>query len=230
MLLKPHRTLLLRLWALVLWGCSSGLHAGGVIESPLLFSAHWQQLKYSSIPSNTVHFVDGRMTISVNKSASPLIYPLSRPVVLDQISVSLHIQGHLNLAGQQQGEEGADDFLFRLGVVYEGERQMNMLQRAIAPEWIKTLYDLAPEETGVDSIAFYNVYSDPRLAGQQRTHPSSDLLHEYFVLPQTENGYVEMTIRPNPNRKVLGLWLSSDGDDTSSSFSVEIHSLTLVER
>ena len=229
MYFKSSFSYVLQLWAVLLCTLSSGLLAGESTESPLLFPGSWQQLKYSSIPPNAVRFVDGRMTIAVNKSASPLIYPLARPTVLKQVTATLTIKGDLNLAGQSQGEKGADDFLFRLGVVYEGERRMNMFQRAIAPSWIKTLYDLAPNGTGVDSIAFYNVYSDARLTGQKRTHPASDLMKEYFVQSRSDSGHVNMIIQPNPNRRVLGLWLSSDGDDTSSTYSVEIQNLALIK-
>ncbi|MTI15503.1 hypothetical protein [Sansalvadorimonas verongulae] len=167
------------------------------------------------------------MSIHVNQSASPLIYPFSQPVALQEIALTLHIQGEINLSGRKQGEEGADDFLFRLGVVYEGDRRMGRFQRLMAPQWIKTLFALAPEGTGIDYISFYNVYSDHRLAGQERVHPASQLLKEHFVEPQTDDGHVTMKVSPESGKRVLGLWLSSDGDDTASEYSVQINSLVL---
>ncbi len=197
---------------------------------PLTMADHWQLLSYSSIPANTVSFGDNTMTLAVNQSASPVIFPLSRPVTLQDIRLQFSVDGQLNLADKKQGAKGADDFLFRLGVVYEGERTMNAFQRAFAPEWVTTLFDLAPEDMGVDSITFYNVYSDDRLTGKERQHPASDLLNEIFFQERPENHQtVDMTFSPDTDKKILALWISSDGDDTGSSYSVTLKNLELIE-
>ena len=191
---------------------------------PLSDPKGWQLLSYSSLPPNQVNIDNQEMVIRVNGSASPVIYPFKRPLSIDEISFNIQIEGKLtNTTGQRQGEKGSDDFLFRLGVVYEGEQRLSYFQRAIAADWVKTLFGLAPDGAGVDHIAFYNVYSDERLAGQERVHPASDLLKEYFVVKVEEgDGKQPLVIRPDPGKKIVALWISSDGDDTGSAFEVQL--------
>ena len=119
-------------------------------------------------------FDNSGVTVEVAQSASPLIHPLPGPLNVSEISVSAQIVGDIQLAGRKQGEEDTDDFVFRLGLVHEGEQTLNFLQRSIAADWIKKLYNLAPEGTGISNISFYNVYSDDRLANQVREHPLTD--------------------------------------------------------
>ncbi|CAM3698335.1 hypothetical protein [Parendozoicomonas haliclonae] len=195
----------------------------GYALNPLEDKNGWQLLSYSSIPPNQVEIENGEMIIAVNQSASPIIYPFQKPLAVSEISLDIRVIGQLQGMASAQGEKGADDFLFRLGLVYEGEQTQNIFQRAIAADWVKTLFALAPAGTGVDHIAFFNLFTDPQLEGKQRVHPASDLLHESFVL-QAEDGETQLfRIQPDSDRKVLALWISSDGDDTGSAFTVRLN-------
>ncbi len=98
---------------------------GPVYAQDILPASHpesWHLLSYSGIPSNRVNFIESGMQIIVQGSASPIIYPLQKPAVLKEISLDLAINGEINLQGKEQGTRGADDFLFRLGIVYEGKK------------------------------------------------------------------------------------------------------------
>ena len=200
-----------------------------VKELPLSNPEQWEILSYREIPANNVAFINDSMIISVNQSSSPLIYPLEQPVSIDEITLNLEVDGALNLGQQKQGEKGADDFVFRLGVVYAGEKQLTGFQKVIAPEWVKRLFQLAPEQTGVDRIHFFNVYSDDRLADGLRTHPLSTLITEQFHIKRSSDP-VTLSLKPKEDKKVIALWISSDGDDTDSSFKVTLKDLTLAAR
>ena len=52
-------------------------------------STQWQDLKFSKIPSNKVTFSKTNLTVSVEKSASPLIFPLKKVAKLAKIEVQL---------------------------------------------------------------------------------------------------------------------------------------------
>lgn len=197
---------------------------------PLDSKDGWQVLQYSSLPAHTVNFgVDG-LSIEVDKSASPIIYPLT-PRTVTKVAVDLVVEGELRLKPARQGEEGNDDFLMRLGIVYEGDQTLGFFQRAVAPTWITTLFDLAPEGTGVDRIQFFTVFSDPELGNTERVHPLAELMREKNVLfaPAKNNPPRELTLEftPEADRKVLALWISTDGDDTASTFKVLIRRLSL---
>jgi|GEM_PF-862296 len=188
----------------------------------------WKLLSYSSIPANVVTFKEEVMTLEVKNSASPIIYPLPQGLVIKSISLDLFIDGEISLDKVKQGQKGADDFRFRLGLVYEGEQTLNFFQRAVAPKWITEMHALAGKNQGVDKIIFFNTYQDSTLAGQSRVHPLSDLLIENFsLLVGDDKAWQSITINEVPKGRVLGLWLSSDGDDTNSSYEIRLKKLTL---
>jgi hypothetical protein len=135
-------------------------------------SSKWQQLKFKSINSNQVEFLKDSLLIKVNNSASPLIYPLEDSKKLSQLNLELEVNGSLKLGKELQGAKKNDDFLFRIGLVYEGDKTLNFLQKMMAPNWIKTLYSLSKGQSGIENVVFYNVYSDDRLA-KKTTRPSS---------------------------------------------------------
>ena len=148
-----------------------------------------------------------------------------------KVSVDLVVEGELRLKPNRQGEEGNDDFLMRLGIVYEGDQTLGFFQRAVAPAWITTLFDLAPEGTGVDRIQFFTVFSDPRLENTERVHPLAELMSEKNALfaPARNDKPRELKLEftSEGDRKVLALWISTDGDDTASNFKVRIRRLLL---
>ncbi len=185
----------------------------------------WQQLKYKSIKANVLEFKDDRMRIKVSESASPLIYPFQKPQTFNSLIVKGKVTGKIDLKKPPQGTEGNDDFVFRIGLVTSGEKTLNFFQRAIAPKWIKELHSLAEGKAqGISAIHFYNVISDKRILNQKRVHPLSDLIHENFKALLNEDGSFSLNLKKEdlPNEKILALWISSDGDDTKSSFEVII--------
>ena len=126
-------------------------------------------------------FGNGRMSIQVNNSASPLIHSLATSLNANELEVHFTINGKVNLDEKKQGDKGADDFQLRIGLVFEGSKTLGFFQRQFSPDWVKQLFKLAPDGKGIDGIVFYNVYNDERLTGKRRTHPASDLLTEIFV-------------------------------------------------
>ncbi|MEC7276543.1 MAG: hypothetical protein VXV96_09495 [Bdellovibrionota bacterium] len=185
----------------------------------------WQQLEYKSIKANTIEVSNDRMRIKVSESASPLIYPFQKPRKLKSLTVKGKVIGKIKLKKMPQGTEGNDDFVFRVGLVTSGEKTLNFFQKAIAPKWIKELHSLSKGKAqGISRIHFYNVSSDQRILNQKRVHPLSDLIHESFHVLLQEEGSFSLNLKKEdlPNEEILALWISSDGDDTKSSFEVVI--------
>ena len=138
------------------------------------------------------------------------------------------LKGKVNYQ-KSQGEKGSDDFSLRVGVVYEGDKTLNFFQKAIAANWIVTLFELAPEGTGVSQINFYNTFQDKKLRDTKREHPLSDLLIENFVADISKSDSVDVKVPLNPSKKILALWISSDGDDTSSKYEVRLSKIILKD-
>lgn len=195
---------------------------------PVQSSESWHRLEYSSIPANTVSFAAHEMQIAVNKSASPLIYALPKPLKVTGVRFHGFFDGLVQLTDSaRQGEKKFDDYVLRIGLVVAGEKRLNALQKLFAPAWIKRVYENVPPSAGLDSIQFFNFTQNQAQLGQSRFHPSSELIRESFVALAKSSGAVEFTHQITPAQTVVAIWLSSDGDDTGSQFKVRIQKLEL---
>jgi len=199
------------------------------IVIPLTAKSGWERLVYTNIKPNQISFEPTGMRLTINNSAGPIIYPLEKPALIDSLSFTINISGDIQLDHHLQGEQGVDDFVFRLGLVYEGERTLNFIQRATAADWVKRLYQLAPKDVGVSYIEFYNIYSDSRLRGGQR-QTSGGLIIENFTEFVSLNEDMQISIATTNTHRVLALWISADGDDTNSSFDVVVKQILLTKR
>ena len=203
---------------------ASSAHAN---ESVQMTRDKWEVLQYSGINANQVNFNNNRMTIKVNQSAGPLVYKLSKPQTYKTITIDADILGQLKLKQNKQGDKGNDDFSLRVGLVYEGKKRLGFMQKQMAAGWIKKLFGLAPSNLGISHVEFFTVFQDKRLTNSKRVHPLSELLVENFVMQQPANGKLTARFKVPSNKKVLALWISSDGDDTKSVYSVRLNKLLL---
>jgi hypothetical protein len=202
--------------------------AAAATEIPVSDLQQWTSLSYRTIPANAVAVVDGNLHISVNKSASPLIYKLDEPLAVVSLAVKARWSGKLNLPQDAvQGDGGADDFILKFGIVEAGERTLNWLQRRIAADWIQQLFKLAPKGTGVERINFLSTTQQQNLLGSRRIHPLNDLLYETRIAYLESPGEFEMVYQFEKPAVVLGVWISADGDDTGSSFNLSVERVTL---
>ena len=192
----------------------------------------WYQLNYSKIKSNQVRFEPDKLRITVNKSASPLIFPFEQLVKINSIRVRAKlVQGKINInENNNQLETKFDDFIFRLGAVFEGDKKLGFFKKKIAPMWIKELFKLNQTETGISHIEFFNIYSSRHIKeSSRRQHPSSKLMYENFYALISPDGEIKMDIPlEHINKNIVALWLSSDGDQTSSSFKIDISDISII--
>lgn len=195
---------------------------------PLDINQDWTIQKYRNItPNEFVSHNDG-LLIKVRSSASPLIYPFQSGLEITGFSVRGEVRGEIKLSSQQrQGEEGADDFHFRLGIVEAGETRLNFAEKIISAAWIKNLFSLAPKNAGINRIEFYNLSYDEKIQWQTRSHPLSSLLRENIVSQIENEGPFKMDVTLAQSTKIWGLWISSDGDDTKKDFDVMIEEIVL---
>lgn len=199
----------------------------GAIVLPLQEQGNWQLLEYSSLASNRVEFHDRGMLVSVDRSASPTVYPLDGVSRVARVSVKGELTGLLDVDPARQGQAGADDFSLKVGLVVAGDKRMNFLQRLISADWIKTLYGLAPADTGIDRILFLNAVQDESRLGLERQHPLSELIYERNVWVLDRSGPFELHYDLESPLDIVAVWLSIDGDDSGSNYSMLISRLSL---
>lgn len=203
---------------------------GAATAVPLTDAKAWRQLQFRNRPPHKLRFSASGLHIDVDGSAMPLIHALPAKLRVAGVRVRGHIEGALKIPPGKQGEEKYDDYVFRLGLVEPGERRLNFLQRQVAAEWVRRLYELAPQGTGIAGIRFLNVGADPAHLGRERRHPLSDLITERVVALPAADGRIDFTYRLERPIEVIALWLSSDGDDTGARYGVDLESIELLSR
>lgn len=158
----------------------------------------------------------------------PLVHPLGKPFATRRIRVKGRVDGTLNVPPGQQGEERYDDYVFRIGLVEPGERTLGAIERRFAADWVRKLYELAPPGGGISGIHFYNVAVEPAHIGRKRQHPLSDLIREEVVARARADGRFDFEHVLAQPLQTIAVWLSSDGDDTKSTFTVRVDAIELL--
>lgn len=192
---------------------------------PLSSRHGWEDLSFRRIQANKTEFSSSGLQITVDSSASPLVYRISSTAIISAIQAEIEIQGgHLN--GKSDFPE---DSYLRIGLVSPGPRTLGFWERQTAAEWVRRLFALAPKGLGIDRIYFFNLTDSRYRIGQQRILPQSQDLIEEQIMALRPSGQNKISInyklpRPLPT---AALWLSSDGDDTKSSYVIKIKKLIL---
>ncbi|MEX2494780.1 MAG: hypothetical protein WD448_01760 [Woeseia sp.] len=199
-----------------------------IVNVPVDALEGWTESEYRRVPPNEVSVQDGALHIAIGRSSSPLVYKLETPKRVKAFTVTATWNGELDIpADAVQGSENSDDFVLKVGLVEAGDRTLNWFQRRVAADWILELHELAPEGNGVRRINFYSTTQQADQVGTSRHHPLSDLLYEERVLYLPEPGRFQLSRRFEEPIETLGLWISSDGDDTGSEFTLAIEQIEL---
>jgi hypothetical protein len=198
------------------------------IPVPLGDQGKWQILQYSRIAPHKVRFSKAGLEMTVDASAMPLVYPLPKPFATKRIRVKGQIEGKLEIPAGRQGEKGYDDYAFRVGLVEPGSRTLGSVQRRFVADWVRKLYELAPPGSGISGIHFFNVAVEKNHVGKKRQHPLSDLIREEVVaIPRADGRFDFEHVLAQP-LQTIAVWLSSDGDDTKSTFTVRVEAIELL--
>jgi hypothetical protein len=189
-----------------------------------LGAAGWQPLNFSKIPANQVGFTEKGIEIRVEHSAGALIRKFDKTETVSHIHAELEIRGEIPAAAAFP-----EDAYLRVGLVVPGTRKPNAIERLFAPAWIKQLFKLAPKDSGIDKIEFYNLEPVTGRIGQNRIFPKSkDLIRETIAAerpPSAAQVHFDYDL-PKP-LEAAALWLSVDGDDTKSQYTLIIKALEL---
>jgi hypothetical protein len=190
---------------------------------PLAPAGEWQQESFRKIPPHRITHENGRLHISVRKSASPLIHRFTNPGLFG----GFRIEGEFSSLPRfqnpsAQGKKGYDDFALRVGFIVPGDKKLSGVKKLLAPDWVRRLHEGVPDGSGVDRVHFFNLVQSPELVGKSRKHPASDLIVEDFTELLKKPGAFVFEHKFSQPLRAAALWLSSDGDDTGSDFDLII--------
>lgn len=220
------RTLVVLAAAVVILPAAAGEARAEALLVPVTARDAWQVLEFRRISPNSVAFSSEGARIRVDASASPLIFPLPKPVTVSRVRARVVVAG--GLKGEGAAGVWDEDSQFRLGLVVSGEKRLDGFSKALAPAWVKKLFSLAPDGGGVSRIVFLMLGRPPAKVGERRIHPSSELLEERIAwLADAQPGSRVLEAALEPMDEVVALWLSVDGDDTGSKYEVLVESLEL---
>ncbi len=203
----------------------------GTTQSIPFDSNKWHSLKYSSIPANTVTFLPNSISIKVNRSASPLIYPMTeKPVLIKEISIKGEVNQLVNIKPpEQQGEKILDDFNLRLGLVLLGDKRLSWYEELLAPEWVKKMFNLASKDQGIEHIYFLSAVLSPTLLNKTRTHPLSEYIKEHYVWLMNKPGSFSYSHTFSKTKHTGALWIAVDGDGSQSEFTLKIQEISITQ-
>ena len=184
----------------------------------------WVILSYNKIPPNKVTFSDGGFLVNVKSSAGPIVHKLEGAKRV----IGFSIKG--KLAGLKKLEAGGfdEDSVFRLGLVAAGSQTLTGPRRWFAADWVKKLFSLAPEGSGLDKIYFFNLTNRADLVGKLRTHPKSNLIVEDIFASQNQEGIFAVSKKLTAPIDTVALWISIDGDDSKSEFQTSVSEIKLT--
>ncbi len=193
---------------------------------PLGNPADWKELKFSSLPANKVTYEKSALKIEVDGSASPLVFGFGSIKNIEEISADIEITGLMNQSVLEKSKDFEEDSYLRIGLIVEGKNIPSRFKMMFAPEWVRLLFSFAPQGVGLDKIYFHNMTTQKKFLGKKRSHPKSDLIHEEnIILFLPEQKKYQVSHMFSPVLKAAGLWISVDGDDTKSKFTVMVQNL-----
>jgi len=188
-----------------------------------LEEASWVVLSYNKIPANKVSFENSSLVVKVSKSAGPVVHKLKVPKKISGFVVSGHFKGQKKL----EANEFDEDSILRIGLVAVGKQNLSWTKKLFAADWVKKLFALAPEGSGLDKIHFFNLTNRTELVSKSRAHPKSDLIAENISLHFDKQGAFQFVKELPASIEVAAIWISVDGDDTGSEFETALSSIQL---
>jgi len=197
------------------------------ISVPLDRTNGWLFLKYGKVPPNTFRATSAGFEIGVTNSAAPALFPLAGGFRITELRACGKISGTLKIPAGRQGEKAFDDYAIRVGIVEPGTRTMNWREKLISPDWVKQLFALVPHGTGITKVRFFNIATDTTHLGRTRAHPKSNLMEETITGVPDANGSFTITNHFAKPIGALAVWVSSDGDQSKSSFAVTLEKVEL---
>ncbi|MGV3756035.1 MAG: hypothetical protein ACO1QS_11685 [Verrucomicrobiota bacterium] len=197
------------------------------LSLPLSKPDKWHLVVYDKLPANRLIHRSDYLEIQVNGSAGPILHVLPEIQRVKAIRVKGRYEGNLRMPVGKQGLKDFDDYVLRVGLVEPGPHKLNRLQRAAAPEWLKTVESLT-QPYGVERVHFFNVAQEPTAIGTHRIHPQSKLIEESIVAAVSVQHRTDFEVELKTPSPTVAIWLSADGDDTGSSFKLVIEEIQLM--
>ena len=202
---------------------SNYLYAGSMEKVLDLKADNFEHIEFKRIKQNRYSFHGQQLQVDVEGSASFLMKPFDSVRKVRQVSFKWRSNGAPKIKDAQHEEQKqGDDAVFKLGLLLEGS---DSFSNPFVPAWVKRVDGLLkyPSE---DMI--YLVADSKHVPGQRWVNPYNKRVTMIAIdsVDDAQNWQRSSYYFDTPVN-VVGLWLMSDGDNTASSFTVNIKDIKL---
>lgn len=189
-----------------------------------LHSNQHLEITFKRIPANQFNVSENGLRIQVNSSASFMLYPFSRSKNITGADFRWRSsRDHLATDRQTEESTAGDDALLRIGLLIAGAEAS--FENPLAPAWTRKVRQALPEPS---NHLLYLIVGSRHQAGEQWLSPYSDKVTMIAVASQPyKDGWQQASYRFKTAKKVVGLWIMADGDNTRSRFTTELEQLIL---
>lgn len=200
--------------------CLYAVSMEGVLD---LKADNFEHIEFKKIKKSHYSFRDHQLQVDVEGSASFLMKSFDSVRKVRQVSFNWRKNGEPKIKDAQHEEhKQGDDAVFKLGLLLEGS---GSFFNPFVPAWVKRVEGLLkyPSE---DMI--YLVADSKHVPGQRWFNPYNERVTMIAIdsVDDTNNWQRSSYYFDSPVN-VVGIWLMSDGDNTDSSFTVNVKDIKL---
>jgi len=180
-------------------------------------------ITFKKIKPGNYFFKEGALKIQVNNSASFLLLPFENTKQITKVSFQWKKKGTLNTRNSEHEEtRQGDDAYLRVGLALKGK---NTIANPLAPKWAKQVRQVLHHAS---NKMIYLTPGSKHKVGEHWKSPYSDDVDIIAISSEIKTdgwNYSEHIF--NESQSVVGLWIMADGDNTQSTFTSMLKSLTL---
>jgi hypothetical protein len=193
---------------------------------PIIISANnTQHIQFKHITPTQYSFENGTLNAEVKNSASFLLLPFKNKKLVHAVTYDWKLNtGKLNITdASEETRRAGDDSVFKLGLMLAANTQSSL--PFFAPNWLKQVRAalLFPSE-----MMIYIVADAKHAAGEHWVNPYNRRIEVIAAKShKLDSGWSEASHVLKKPESVVGLWLMSDGDNTGSTFKVQIKNIRL---
>ncbi len=207
-------------------GCCLAFCNQTLRAEPIIIGANnTQHIQFKHIAPTQYRFENGTLNAEVKNSASFLLLPFKMEKTVRAVTYDWKLNtGKLNINDPvEETKRAGDDSVFKLGLMIKAQTQSSL--PFYAPHWLKQVRAalLFPSE-----MMIYIVADAKHAAGEHWTNPYNRRIEMIAANSRKlDSGWTEASYVLKKPESVIGLWLMSDGDNTGSTFKVQIKNIRL---
>jgi len=202
---------------------ASTINTAAHSETITLQADQFEHIEFKRIKTNQHHFHKQQLQISVNDSSSFLMQAFKQVKQVHQVTFEWRSQGAPKIESAQQEEQrSGDDSVFKLGLLLKAN---SVPFNPFMPSWMKQVESILyhPSEKMI-----YLSVGTKHTAGDEWINPYNKRVTMIAVgSSDSKDGWEKASYQFDMPVDAVALWLMADGDNTHSSFTVEIKNISI---